>query len=130
MGARQSLTERQPGNPVEEGAERLRSSTAIQKGGNAVMYYERCEMCGNRWQRTPLTMVARDPETKLNNHTVLSSTGKRPAEIERSRTREHDDAGHAATEPLLGMLDVQYHLRTQPGRVRCSTCRKWNRENT
>ena len=27
MGARQSLTERQPGNTVEEGAERLRSST-------------------------------------------------------------------------------------------------------
>ena len=23
--------------------------TAIQKGGNAVMCYERCEMCGNRW---------------------------------------------------------------------------------
>ena len=57
--------------------------TAIQKGGNAVMYYERCEMCGNRWQRIPLTMVARDPETKLNNRTVLASTGKRPVEIER-----------------------------------------------
>ena len=29
----------------------------------------------------------------------------------------------AAVEPPLGMLDVQYNLRTQPGRVRCSTCR-------
>ena len=100
---------------------------AVQKGGNAVMYYERCVMCGNRWQRIPLTMEARDPETKLNNRTVLASTGKRPVEIERpflsARTREHDDAGHVATEPLLGMLDVQCHLRTQPGRVRCSTCR-------
>ena len=57
--------------------------TAIQKGGNAVMYYERCEMSGNRSQRIPLTMVARDPETKLNNRTVLASTGKRPVEIER-----------------------------------------------
>ena len=47
------------------------------------MYYERCEMCGNRWQRILLTMVARDPETKLNNRTVLTSTGKRPVEIER-----------------------------------------------
>ena len=47
------------------------------------MYYERCEMCGNRWQRIPLTMVARDPETKLNNPTVLASTWKRPVEIER-----------------------------------------------
>ena len=56
---------------------------AIQKGGNAAMYYERCEMCGNRWQRFPLTMVARDPETKLNNRAVLASTGKRPVEIER-----------------------------------------------
>ena len=85
VAARQSLTERQPGNPVEEGAERLRDHppTAIQKGGNAVMYYERCEMCGNRCQRIPLTMVARDPETKLNNRTVLASTGKRPVEIER-----------------------------------------------
>ena len=57
--------------------------TAIQKGGNAVMYNERCEMSVNRWQRIPLTMVARDPETKLNNRTVLTSTGKRPVEIER-----------------------------------------------
>ena len=56
---------------------------AIQKGGNAVMYNEGCEMCGNRWQRIPLTMVARDPETKLNNRTVLASTGKRAVEIER-----------------------------------------------
>ena len=30
-----------------------------------------------------LTMVARDPETKLNNRTVLASTKKRPVEIER-----------------------------------------------
>ena len=41
---------------------------AIQKGGNAAMYYERCEICGNRWQHVPLTMVAQDP---------------RPVEIER-----------------------------------------------
>ena len=58
----------------------------------------------------PLTMVAQDPETTLINRTVLT------------RTREHDDARHAAAEPLLGMLDVQYNLGTQPGRVRCSTC--------
>ena len=67
-------------------------------------------------------MVARDPEMTLNNRTVLAPTGKRPVEIERpfcpQWTREHDDAGHAAAEPLLGMLDVQYNLRTQPGRVR------------
>ena len=57
--------------------------TAIQKGGNAVMYYERCEMCGNRWQRILLATVARDPEVIPNNRTVLASSGKRPVEIER-----------------------------------------------
>ena len=80
-GARQSLTERQSGNNVEEGAERLRSSTDSDPEER-----QRCDvlrMCGNRLQRTHLTMVARDPETKLNNRTVLASTGKRPVEIER-----------------------------------------------
>ena len=51
-------------------------------------------------------MIARDPETKLNNRTVLTSTGKRPVEIERhflsTRTREQDDAGHAAAELSTG----------------------------
>ena len=58
---------------------------------------------------------------KLNNRTVLASTGKRPVEIE-SRTREHDDIGHAVADSSLGMLNEQYYQRTQPGRVRCSTC--------
>ena len=49
-----------------------------------MIYCEQCEICGHRWQRLPLTMVERDPETKLNNRTVLASTGKRPVEIERS----------------------------------------------
>ena len=66
---------------------RRRRTTAIihrlRSRGNAAMYYERCELCGNWWQRIHLTMVARDPETKLNNRTVLESTAKRPVEIER-----------------------------------------------
>ena len=74
----------------------------------------------NPWQRIPLTMVARDPETKLNNRTVLASHRE---DQSRSNAPFVDDAGHAAAEPPLGMLDVQYNLRTQPGRVRCSTCR-------
>ena len=83
MGARKN-TERQPGNPWKKAPNDCdHPPTAIQKGDNAVMYYERCEMCGNRWQRNPLTVVARDPETKLNNRIVLASTGKRPVEIER-----------------------------------------------
>ena len=48
------------------------------------MYYERCELCGTGWQRIPLTMMTRDSKTMINNRTVLSSTGKRPVEIERS----------------------------------------------
>ena len=47
-------------------------SSAIQKGGNAAMYYERCEICGNRWQRIPLAMAARDSKTTLSNRTVRS----------------------------------------------------------
>ena len=42
---------------------------------------QHCEICGNRWQRIHLTMVARDPKTKLDNRTVLAFTGKRPVEI-------------------------------------------------
>ena len=39
VGARQSLTKRQPGNPVEEGAERLRSSTDCDPEGR-----QRCDV--------------------------------------------------------------------------------------
>ena len=52
------------------------------------------------------------------------ATGRDRTPLLSIRTREHDDAGHAAAKPPLGMLDVQYILRTQPGRVRCSTCRQ------
>ena len=45
--------------------------SAIQKGGNAAMYYERCEICGIRWQRIPLTMAARDSTgSQTNGHRV------------------------------------------------------------
>ena len=69
----------------------------------------------------PRTMVGRSPEMKLNNRTLLASTQKRPVKIlDKGR---HDDTGRAVAESSLGMLDEQYDLRTQPGRVRCSTCR-------
>ena len=35
-------------------------------------------------------------------------------------TQMHDDAGHATAGSVLGVLDVQPHLRIQPGRVRRS----------
>ena len=93
MGAWQSITERQPGNFVEEGTERLRPSTDSDPEGR-----RRCDVLrtmrdvrGNQWQRIPLTVVARDPETKLNNRTLHASTGKRPVEIK--GTFFHTDTG-------------------------------------
>ena len=65
-------------------------------------------------------MVERNLEMKLNNRTVFAFTRKRPVEIERPFSPQGH--GHAAAEPPLGMLGVQYNLRTQPGRVRCLTC--------
>ena len=128
MGARQSLTERQPGNPVEEGSERLRSSTDCDPEGR-----QRCDVL--RTMRDVWESVAahspdhggtgpRDEADQSHSACVYrEATGRNRTPLLSARTREHDDAGHAATDALLGMLDVQYHLRTQPGRVRCSTCR-------
>ena len=67
---------------------------------------------------------SRDEAEQSNSACVhREATGRDRTLLLSARTREHDDAGHAAAEPLLEMLDVQYNLRTQPGRVRCSTCR-------
>ena len=126
--ARQSLTERQPENPVEEGAERLRSSTDCDPKGR-----QRCDVL--RTMRDVWQLVAahspdhgstgsRDEAEQSHSACVhREATGRDRMPLLSTRTREHDDAGRAAAEPLLGMLDVQYNLRTQPGRVRCSTCR-------
>ena len=127
VGARQSLTERQPGNPVEEGAERLRSSTDCDPEGR-----QRCDVL--RTMRDVWESVAahspdhgstgsRDEAEQSHSACVYREATRRNRTLLLSaRTREHDDAGHAATEPLLEMLDVQYHLRNQAGSVRCSTC--------
>ena len=128
MGARQSLTERQPGNPVEEDSERLRSSTGCDPEER-----QRCDVL--RTMRDVWESVAahssdhggtgsRDEAEQSHSACVhRDATGRDRTPLLSTRTREHDDAGHAAAEPPLGMLDVQYHLRTQSGRVRCSTCR-------
>ena len=59
------------------------------------------------------------------------ANGRELTPLMSTRTREHDDAGHTS---LLGVLVEQYNLRTQPGRVRCSTCRShgfhWERRDT
>ena len=98
--------------------------SAIQKGGNAAMYHERCELCGNRRQRIPLTMVARLSEDNAKqSHSALvnrETTGRDRTLLLSTRTRQHDDAGHATAESLLGVLDMQYDIKTQCGRVRRS----------
>ena len=86
--------------------------------GNAVMYDERCEICGNRWQRIPMTMVARESKTTLNNRTALASTGKGLVEIERPFCPNGHGSMMQSTPRqslYLGMLDVQCDIRTQPG---------------
>ena len=127
VGARQSLTKMQAVNPVEEGAERLRSSTDCDPEGR-----QRCDVL--RTMRDVSESVAAhsphhggtgsrgDAEQSHSACVHREATGRDRTLLLSTRTREHDDAGHAAAESLLGMLDVQYNLRTQPGRVRCSTC--------
>ena len=128
VGALQSLTVRQPVNIVEEGAERLRSSTDCDPEGR-----QHCDVLRTMrdvWE----SMVAHSPDhggtgsrdEAEQSHSACvhrEATGRNRTHFLSAQTREHDDAGHAAAGPLLGMFDVQYHLRTQPGRVRCSTCR-------
>ena len=84
VSARQIITERQRVNTLTESAERVQSSTDCDPGGRQrCVVLRRMREKGNRWQRIPLTMVARESKTKLNNRTVLASTGKRPVEMER-----------------------------------------------
>ena len=108
-----TYSERQPRNTVEEGAERLRSSTDRDPEGR--QRRDVLRTMRDVWEvggsAIPLAAVARDPEVIPNNRTALASAGKRLVEIERpfvsAWKQEHDDAGHTAAESLLGMLDVQ-----------------------
>ena len=116
------------GTPVEEGAERLRPSTEC--------HPERRQRCDEqrtmRDVREPVAAHSPDhgstgsrdeAEQSHRAHAHREATGRDRTSLLSTRTREHDDAGHAAAESQLGMLDVQYNLTTQPGRVRGSTCR-------
>ena len=101
--------------------------TAIQKGGNAV---DVPRTMRDVWESVAAHSPdhggtgSRDEAEQSHSACVhREATGRDRTSLLSTRTREHDDAGHAAAESLLGMLDVQYNLRTQPGRVRCSTCR-------
>ena len=127
MGAGKNLTEGQPGNSGEEGAERLRSSTDCDPEGR--------QHCGvKRTMRDLWESVAAhspdqggtgsrdDAEQSHSAWVHKETTGRDRKTLLSTQTRERDDVGHATVGPLLGMLDMQYKLRTQPGRMRCSTC--------
>ena len=112
---------------MEEGAERLRSSTDCDPERR-----QRCDvprMMRDVWESVAAhspddggTGSRDDAEQSHSAHVHREPTGRDRTPLLSIRTRERDDAGHAEAELLLGMLDVQYNLRTQPGRVRCPTC--------
>ena len=100
--------------------------TAIQKGGNAAMYLRTMR---DVWESVAAHSPdhggtgSRDEAEQSHSACVhRAATGRDLTPLLSTRPLEHDDAGHAAAEPLLGMLNVQYNLRIQPGRVRCKTC--------
>ena len=86
------------------------------------MYHERCQLCGSRWQRVPLTISTQASEIPRNSRTAFTSTGERPVEIERSflpsRSPEHGDAGHATV--FVENAWRAGRLQGRPGRVRCA----------
>ena len=87
------------------------------------MYHERCQLCGSRRQRVPLTISTQASEIPRNSRTAFTSTGQRPVEIERPffcrhGHPEHGDAGHATVFVENAWRAGRLHCR--PGRVRCA----------
>ena len=125
VGAWQSLTERQAWNSVGEGAERVRSSTECDPEGR-----QRDDALRTmRALRESVAAHSSDhggagfEDDAKQSHSVLvnrEAACRDRTSLLSTRTREHDDAGHATAESPLGMLDVQYNIRAQPGRVRCA----------
>ena len=65
--------------------------TAIQKGGNAVTYYERCELCGNRWYAFPRTFGTEPRDEAEQSHSARvhrEATGR-----DRTHLFVHTDTG-------------------------------------
>ena len=123
VGAWQSLTGRNPGNTLGEAAERLQPPTERDPEGR--QRGDVLRAMPTVWE--PLAArpsdhfdagfgdAAQQPHSvRLNRET----TSRDPAALLPSRAREHGDAGHAAGESLLGMLDVKGDFRAQSGRVR------------
>ena len=108
-------------NSLEDGTGRLRTSTECDPEGR-----QRGDVL--RTMRDLLESVAAHfPDhggTGLEDNTKQSHSAFVHQETtggdRTTRTREHDDAGHAQAESLLGILDVQYDIRTQLGTV--ATC--------
>ena len=128
MRARHSLTERQSENTVEEGAERLRSSNNRDLEGR--QRRDVLRTMRDVWESVAArssghfgTGSRSDSEQSYSACGCREAAGRDRRPLLSKWTRKHDDAGHTATESLLGMLDVQYNLRAQHGRVGCSTGR-------
>ena len=108
---------------VEEGTERLRSPTECDPEGR-----QRGDVLRTmRALRESVATHSFDHDGKRleddakQSHSALvhrETTGRDRTPILSTRTREHDDAGHATAESFLGMLDVHCKIRAQLGRVR------------
>ena len=131
MGAWQSLTERQLENSVGEGAERLRSSIEGDPEGRqrgdvlramralrekvATHSSDHFDAGFGNGAKQPCSALINDPHGQEQNG---ETTSRDRTPFLPSRAQEHDNAGFATAESPLGMLDVQYKIRAQPGRVR------------
>ena len=65
--------------------------------------------------KQPRSALINDPHSQEQDGETTSRDG---TAFFPSRARVHDNAGFATAESPLGMLDVQYKNRAQPGRVR------------
>ena len=116
VGAWQNSTEGQPGNTVEEGAERLRSYPERDPEGR-----QRCNV--PRTTRNVREPVAADPPGYCGTRSRGDSEQSHRACVCRettcrdrtpllsSWTREHDDAGHAAAESFFGNVQRAVQLQ-------------------
>ena len=86
------------------------------------MYYERCELCGESVATHSSDHAGFGGDVKQSHGALVhrETTSRDRTPLLSIRALKHDDAGHATAVSLLGMLDVQYKIRGQPGRVRCS----------
>ena len=123
VGAWQIFTERNSGNTLREAAERLQPPSERDPEGRQRGDVPRAmpTVWGPVAARPSDHFGAGFGDAAQQPHSV--HINREPTSRDRTpllpfRALEHDDAGHAAAESLLGMLDVQDDFRAQSGRVR------------